>query len=554
MLALPASSLGLIVFSKGSGSASAIWTMNDNGFDPQALVTPAQLSSASGDQAGYLEHPDVFPNGGTTVVFDAQTLDTQGGCGVGCGAIYSLAGGTLTRLSTPVVTCGHNCPNFLADSNPTITAQDPQQVLFKEVASYTGPAGCLSFHCYVFDNDGYGVDSVPLSGGTVIEWTTPTGDTTTEPYTYNPSSAAGQATNLAADPVLVSGRQLAVYTAQLSTPTADQTYCGSATSCDLLVIDDPSNAGPYMLANDDDQQVATAWSPSGQDIAAAQSGSQCGVWVYTATPAFAQINPVPGTAGTPNPTWHAYWVLGDPSTPTCAQGSDPFTAVTWLGNDGLVVADRGNLYSIPAACLSGVASASTTDANCTLASAGVTELTSTGDIDSPSWTSASSLTPHGSGGSGGGGGGGTGGGGTGAGGSTGGGGTSPTPAAGSGKVVLGRVTTTSRAASASITCMTGGASCAIIVQLQVTETRRGSKLIAVGARSRRTTRRTVIIGSTKVTLTAGAARTIAVVLNTTGTSLLAKRHTLHALLVVHGHATTAGDRVTFVERARRKRH
>jgi hypothetical protein len=64
----------------------------------------------------------------------------------------------------------------------------------------------------------------------------------------------------------------------------------------------------------------------------------------------------------------------------------------------------------------------------------------------------------------------------------------------------------------------------------------------------------VIIGSTKVTLTAGAARTIAVVLNTTGTSLLAKRHTLHALLVVHGHATTAGDRVTFVERARRKRH
>jgi hypothetical protein len=159
----------------------------------------------------------------------------------------------------------------------------------------------------------------------------------------------------------------------------------------------------------------------------------------------------------------------------------------------------------------------------------VTELTSTGDIDSPSWTSASSLTPHGSGGSGGGGGGGTGGGGTGAGGSTGGGGTSPTPAAGSGKVVLGRVTTTSRAASASITCMTGGASCAIIVQLQVTETRRGSKLIAVGARSRRTTRRT-------------------------GTSLLAKRHTLHALLVVHGHATTAGDRVTFVERARRKRH
>ena len=83
------------------------------------------------------------------------------------------------------------------------------------------------------------------------------------------------------------------------------------------------------------------------------------------------------------------------------------------------------------------------------------------------------------------------------------------------------------------------ATCRVTLDLTVTETFHGHRLVAVrAAGTARTTHRRLVVGSTSVVLLAGHAKVLRIVLNRAGKRLLSKRHGLKATLRVT--AATAG--------------
>jgi hypothetical protein len=140
---------------------------------------------------------------------------------------------------------------------------------------------------------------------------------------------------------------------------------------------------------------------------------------------------------------------------------------------------------------------------------------------------------------------------------------SVTPPPGSGKASVGRAHVHGSAANVRVSCAgASGATCALTLELTVTEKLKGHRLLAVTARSHRpkTTRRTVVVGTATALLQAGQTRVVRIALNHTGIRLLKRRHRLKATLRVT-QATAAGtiltvsrQVVTFDAPHRRSRH
>src|ERR1039458_6613299 len=65
----PAASAGQIVWSVNNG----IWAMNDDGSQPHELISGVAPQLAASLPAGTVSAPDVFQNGGRTVLFLGQT-------------------------------------------------------------------------------------------------------------------------------------------------------------------------------------------------------------------------------------------------------------------------------------------------------------------------------------------------------------------------------------------------------------------------------------------------------------------------------------------------
>jgi hypothetical protein len=86
-------------------------------------------------------------------------------------------------------------------------------------------------------------------------------------------------------------------------------------------------------------------------------------------------------------------------------------------------------------------------------------------------------------------------------------------------------------ASIPITCK-GVTSCTVSLELTVTETLRGHRVLAVGARKTKVTHRTVVVGTARATVKAGQEQTVRIGLNRTGRNLLAARHRLATKLTV----------------------
>jgi FG-GAP-like repeat len=114
--------------------------------------------------------------------------------------------------------------------------------------------------------------------------------------------------------------------------------------------------------------------------------------------------------------------------------------------------------------------------------------------------------------------------------------------------------------SALLTCSGHpGASCNITLTLTVTETLKGTKLIAVSAAAKRTkaVRRTVTLGTRSLTLPAGQSETVHIKLNPTGLRLLTRRHSLRVKLIAtqtSGTTTTiASSRIVSFKTSRKKR-
>jgi hypothetical protein len=112
-------------------------------------------------------------------------------------------------------------------------------------------------------------------------------------------------------------------------------------------------------------------------------------------------------------------------------------------------------------------------------------------------------------------------------------------------------------ASVPVICGGGaGASCHLTLTLSVVETLRGGKVIAVIARAGnlKAKKRTVLVGSATITLSAGQSATVRILLNGAGRQLLASHHTLTVRLAVGENGYTVGGRnITFRAKAPAKR-
>jgi hypothetical protein len=137
---------------------------------------------------------------------------------------------------------------------------------------------------------------------------------------------------------------------------------------------------------------------------------------------------------------------------------------------------------------------------------------------------------------------------------------SPTPP-GPGHTAVGHARVHGTTATVPVSC-TGlsGSTCTLALRLTVTERFTGHRLIAVTAgRHVRTHRQVLMIGSTRVTLTAGQSQTVLVGLNRAGRHLLAGRHRLTATLHVFqllsgGHVASVSTQTVTFRTPRHKRH
>ncbi|HTW98775.1 MAG TPA: putative Ig domain-containing protein, partial [Acidimicrobiales bacterium] len=107
--------------------------------------------------------------------------------------------------------------------------------------------------------------------------------------------------------------------------------------------------------------------------------------------------------------------------------------------------------------------------------------------------------------------------------------TGTTPALpGPGRLGASRPKTSGEVVHQTVSC-SGTGDCHITVQLSVTETLLGNKLVALGARHKKT-KRVVVIGHTSVTLVPGAEKTVTLKPNGAGLKLLAKHRRVRAAL------------------------
>jgi FG-GAP-like repeat/FG-GAP repeat len=113
--------------------------------------------------------------------------------------------------------------------------------------------------------------------------------------------------------------------------------------------------------------------------------------------------------------------------------------------------------------------------------------------------------------------------------------------------------------SALLTCSGhAGANCNVTLAMTVTETIKGTKLLAVTAAKKRTkvVKRTVTLGTRSLTLTAGHSQMVHIKLNAIGLRLLTRRHSLRAKLIatqMSGTTSTIVSRQTVSFKTSRKR-
>jgi hypothetical protein len=132
----PAASAGQIVWSVNNG----IWAMNDDGSQPHELISGVAPELAVSLPAGTVSAPDVFQNGGRTVLFLGQTnayapSSQPAACGADCSGSYALSNGTLNELG-PVAAPSSGAAYY--ETQPRLTGGG--QELFSS-ALYTGITG-----------------------------------------------------------------------------------------------------------------------------------------------------------------------------------------------------------------------------------------------------------------------------------------------------------------------------------------------------------------------------------------------------------------------------
>ncbi len=138
--------------------------------------------------------------------------------------------------------------------------------------------------------------------------------------------------------------------------------------------------------------------------------------------------------------------------------------------------------------------------------------------------------------------------------------TSPGPTPRDGAVKIGKRSVSGTTARAKVTCSgAAGAMCKVTLEITVTETVQGHKLIAVAAvKKRKKHKKVVVLAKATVTLSEGQSKVVNVSLGRAGKGLLRKHHTLPTKLVaiqtlINKRARTVSSQaVTFKQRKPRK--
>jgi hypothetical protein len=508
MLALPAQSLaGQIVFQRGvQSSGSSLWVMNDDGSDQRALIT---------DQGGIANpaEPNLFPDS-TDLAFSASAPGLAGfsgaeACGYNCVGIYSVIGGTLRRVSPPVVSCSAattDCATQI-DQFPSLTADG--RVVYEHEGGLVGQI-CSYYDCGVYG----GLSSAFLvqsdkGADTPADWATSNGDDTGGQY-----QAAYPLDAPSADP---GNADLVAY------PGLEDYDCSAPDGCDPLSVDEQNGTGAYNITDAScscgSESVVSilGWSPNGQYILVDYGpGSVApGVWIFEN-----QANAYSGASRSASGAIYGTgWWVAEPGASDTVGGGGAITSNTQGGGQVIFTFD-GDIVSVPGSCwggtptiMNGQTLTQTIYPTCT----SIKELTTDGKDDFPTWTSSTATIGISSN-------------------------TGPPP--GKATSTLGKVGVSGTTVSVSLKCSAGSGDCADTIGLGTNETLRGSKVIAVA--TSKTKRKVVIVGAGRITLAAGRSKTVKVSLDGAGRKLLKKFRKLPVLvLALQGTRTFGSHKVTF---------
>jgi hypothetical protein len=458
-------SAGQIVYSHGD---EEIWAMNENGSEPHPIVTLAQVPGMN-----EIYEPQVYANGGATVAFLGKTnayrnsLTTA--CGLWCAGLYSDASGAISRISPATMSC-ELCETEITDPRWAANGQILDNQFTYSFGQLFGVWGATyGVHEYFL------VPDTPGSGGTVrnVEHIAPS------------DALAGYGQLAAAVPDPADARKVAYIGVQCQT-------VGCTPNVPLWVSTEGGGKDEEIGA--DDWLMEVAWSPDGSRFADIEGGGERGIWTYGSAPL--------------SSTNKAVWMLEDPiQTGQTNPEETTFRDPAWIGNSEVAFTASDNIWAIPIDCgSSGTPCQFPRDA---------TQLTFDGTTSAPdtsaSWTSSTQplVAPSGTGAGGG---------------STGGGspqGPKQTPGLVAGIASLGSASVSHDQVDVTLTC--GGpatSQCSERAQLVVVETLRGSRILAMTARKRRTHKRTVVLATGAATLAGGQQTTLVLALNPAGKALL----------------------------------
>jgi hypothetical protein len=357
MLAPPALA-GQIVWSTGGG----IWAMRDDGSDPHELLSAALPPLATTLEHGTLASPDVFQNGGTTVLFLGQTKSYASSaqplaCGVDCSATYELHAGLLTQLGPAP---GPAADAAYYEGQPRMTADGQElfgSVLYSPITGSSLPAPVSAL-----------VERALSADAQANEWAA-TGSQTEPAAGFDGTPDPADATQAAW--VAAQGCGYHVADAQgVSQPSCQyEVQFGPVTAtadAPVVIYDNEyvsaAGAGPTSLALSSDGATLLMVDPYAPNTG-----------IYT--------TPVAGVPGAKPVTE----VLSQPVGWSFGQARFAGAKIVFDAHQQHNGAATGDIYTVPATC---------TAASCTFPTA-ATNLTHDAAADSsdPAWTSASAPLP-----------------------------------------------------------------------------------------------------------------------------------------------------------------
>ena len=352
----PVASAGQIVWSTATG----VWAMNDDGSNPHELVAANSPQLAATLPSGTLTEPDVFQNGGTTVLFLGQTshfapASLPAACGADCSGTYELSAGVLRELA-PAAAAASGAAYY--EGQPRLTADG--QELFDSTL-YTGimpgaagtPATAL-------------VERPLAPDATITQWSNT--DSELEP------AAGFDGAPDPADPTIAAWAQ-----AQGCGFTLDNAQGVPQSSCQFAVhVGSASDEAAPIATYDNEFVAADGTGPT--SLALSTDGTTLLLVDPYAPNDGIFTTPVAGTPGVKPVTQ----IVAQPAGWTFGQARFAGTNIVFDAHEQVNGKTTGDIYSIPATC--------GTVNTCTFP-ASATDLTNDAlaDNSDPAWTSA--VTP-----------------------------------------------------------------------------------------------------------------------------------------------------------------